>query len=69
MVLKENYLSLALDEVYDLIVSGTNWPANLEQPAERIEFLQSLIEYYKEDEEYERCSMLQEMINEMENQI
>jgi len=65
--MEENYLELALDEVYQLVASGVRWPESLQSSSHRKAFLRDMIEYYEEHEEYERCATLQEMINELED--
>jgi len=65
--MEDNYLELALDEVYQLVASGVRWPESLQSSSQRKVFLRDMIEYYEEHEEYERCATLQEMIDELED--
>jgi type II secretory pathway component PulF len=67
MVMEDNYLELALDEVYQLVASGVRWPESLQSSSQRKAFLRDMVEYYEEHEEYERCATLQEMIDELED--
>ena len=54
----DNYLDLTLKEVYDIITSDNDpWP-NRFQPKKKIHFIQQLMDYFQEREEYERCAEL-----------
>ena len=68
----DNYLDLTLLEAYDVITSDTDpWP-NTFQTKKKVKFIQQLMDYFQEREEYERCATLlkiqKEVINyELEN--
>ena len=54
----ENYLDLTLKEAYDVITSENDpWPNSFE-PKKKIKFIQQLMDYFQEREEYERCAKL-----------
>ena len=54
----ENYLDLTLKEAYDVITSENDpWPNSFE-PKKKIKFIQQLMDYFQEREEYERCAEL-----------
>ena len=54
----DNYLDLTLREVYDILTSENDpWP-NQFQPKKKIHFIQQLMDYFQEREEYERCAEL-----------
>ncbi len=54
----DNYLDLTLIEAYDVITSENDpWP-NSFQPKKKIHFIQQLMDYFQEREEYERCAKL-----------
>jgi|TARA_A100001391_G_scaffold203103_1_gene194547 hypothetical protein len=54
----DNYLDLTLREVYDIITSDNDpWP-NSFQPKKKVKFIQQLMDYFQEREEYERCAEL-----------
>ena len=54
----DNYLDLTLKEAYDIITSDNDpWP-NSFQPKKKIHFIQQLMDYFQEREEYERCAEL-----------
>jgi hypothetical protein len=54
----DNYLDLTLIEAYDVITSEHDpWP-NSFQPKKKIHFIQQLMDYFQEREEYERCAKL-----------
>ena len=54
----DNYLDLTLREVYD-VLTGSNdpWP-NRFQTEKKVKFIDQLIIYFQEREEYERCAKL-----------
>tara|TARA_R110001592_G_scaffold5254_3_gene28907 strand:- start:1481 stop:1777 length:297 start_codon:yes stop_codon:yes gene_type:complete len=54
----DNYLDLTLLEAYDVITSDTDpWP-NTFQAKKKVKFIQQLMDYFQEREEYERCAKL-----------
>ena len=54
----DNYLDLTLQEAYDVLTSDTDpWP-NEFQPKKKIKFIQQLMDYFQQREEYERCAKL-----------
>lgn len=54
----DNYLDLTLIEAYDVITSENDpWP-NSFQSKKKIHFIQQLMDYFQEREEYERCAKL-----------
>ena len=54
----DNYLDLTLKEAYDVITSENDpWP-NSFQPKKKVKFIQQLMDYFQEREEYERCAKL-----------
>ena len=66
----ENYLELAVEEVYTILNTGkTPWPKSMRSIHDRIEFLNSLIKHFETTEDYEKCSYLTGMKNELENHI
>jgi len=59
----ENYLELTLKEAYEVLTSNTDpWPNNF-QPDKKIKFIDQLISYFQEREEYERCAELLKIKN------
>ena len=65
-VLVENYLDLTIDEVYDVISKINVWPPTFDQK-KKIKFMNSMIKYFIEKEEYEKCAILQGIIDGLEN--
>jgi hypothetical protein len=65
-IMTDNYLDLTMDEVYDVISNVNVWPASFDKN-KKIQFMTSMIEYFIEKEEYEKCAFLQEYINGLEN--
>jgi hypothetical protein len=62
----ENYLDLTIEEVYDVITEINVWPATFDK-SKKIKFLNSMIKYFIEKEEYEKCQQLQNIIYELED--
>ncbi len=62
----ENYLDLTIDEVYDVISNINIWPPSFDQK-KKIKFMNSMIKYFIEKEEYEKCAILQGIIDGLEN--
>ena len=62
----ENYLDLTIEEVYDVISQVNVWPTSFDSKT-KIKFLNSMIEYFIEKEEYEKCAKLQRIIDGLEN--
>ena len=62
----DNYLDLTIEEVYDVITEINVWPPSFSEP-KKIKFLNSMIKYFIEKEEYEKCQQLQNIINELED--
>ncbi len=62
----ENYLDLTIEEVYDVISNINVWPPSFDQD-KKIKFINSMIKYFIDKEEYEKCAILQGIINGLEN--
>lgn len=62
----ENYLGLTIEEVYDVIIVQQAWPKTFTDVKKK-EFMESMIKYFLGDEEYEKCSKLQKLIDELED--
>tara|TARA_Y100001963_G_C6460615_1_gene299996 strand:- start:90 stop:299 length:210 start_codon:yes stop_codon:yes gene_type:complete len=62
----DNYLDLTIDEVYDVIMNVNLWPKDFDTNKKR-KFLNSMIKYFIEREEYEKCAKLQKYVDELEN--
>jgi|TARA_R100000951_G_C2640704_1_gene180846 hypothetical protein len=65
-LLVENYLDLTIDEVYDVISKINAWPPSFDK-GKKIKFMNSMIKYFIEKEEYEKCAILQGIVDELEN--
>jgi|TARA_R100001163_G_C4998776_1_gene148698 hypothetical protein len=65
----DNYLDLTLREVYD-VLTGSNdpWP-NRFQTEKKVKFIDQLIIYFQEREEYERCAKLLKIKNKVTNEL
>jgi hypothetical protein len=59
----ENYLELAMDEVYSILTDTPTipWPAAYSSTSTRIAYLANVITYFELREQYERCAKLQEI--------
>ena len=67
----DNYLDMTLKEAYYVLTSTDDpWP-NSFQPTKKLKFIDQLISYFQEREDYERCAVLLKIKNtvtdEMEN--
>ena len=66
LTLVENYLDLTIEEVYDVISQVNVWPTSVDDQ-KKIKFMNSMIRYFINKEEYEKCAFLQEYVNELED--
>jgi len=65
----DNYLELTLKEAYEVLTSNTDpWP-NSFQPDKKIKFIDQLILYFQEKEEYERCAELLKIKNTVTDEL
>lgn len=56
--MENKYFDITMDEVYDLLTHHKNpWP-NTFSKARKLQLLDNIIEYYTEQEEFERCIFL-----------
>ena len=62
----DNYLDLTIEEVYDVISKIDVWPPSFDKK-KKIKFMNSMIKYFIEKEEYEKCAVLQRNIDGLEN--
>ena len=65
-LLVDNYLDLTIEEVYDVISHINVWPPSFDSN-KKIKLMNRMINYFIEKEEYEKCAILQEYINGVEN--
>jgi hypothetical protein len=64
-----NYLELTLKEAYQVLTSNSDpWP-NSFQPTKKIKFIDQLIAYFQEREEYERCAELLKIKNTVTDEL
>ena len=65
----DNYLELTLNEAYKVLTSNMDpWP-NSFQPDKKIKFIDQLILYFQEKEEYERCAELLKIKNTVTDEL
>ena len=62
----ENYLDLAIDEVYDVITNINTWPSSFTSEM-KISFINGMIKHFEDREEYEKCAKLYTIIQRLEN--
>ena len=63
------YLDLTLIEAFDVITSSKDpWPHSFESHR-KIKFIDQLILYFQEREEYERCAELVKIKNKVTNEL
>ena len=70
-IILDNYLELTIEEVYDVITEpsdhGMNiWPSRFDNQM-KVKFVNDMIKYFIEKEEYEKCATLQKISDELEN--
>ena len=66
LLVSENYLDLTIEEVYDVISQVNVWPASFDTD-KKIKLMTRMINYFVEQEEYEKCQQLQNIIYELED--
>ncbi len=65
----DNYLDMTLREAYYVLTSTDDpWP-NSFQPTKKIKFIDQLISYFQEREDYERCAVLLKIKNTVTNEM
>ena len=62
----DNYLDLTIEEVYDVISKVNAWPRSFDK-VKKIKLMNSMIKYFEEREEYEKCAILQRLVEGLEN--
>jgi hypothetical protein len=62
----ENYLELAIEDVYDIITNVNVWPQGFTKEM-KISFLNGMIKHFEEREEYEKCAKLYAVVQRLEN--
>jgi|LakMenEpi03Aug12_release.lakeMendotaPanAssembly.Ray.scaffolds.fasta_scaffold694718_1 hypothetical protein len=56
--MENKYFDITMDEVYDLLTHHKNpWPKNFSK-VRKLQLLDNIIEYYQEQELFERCTIL-----------
>ena len=64
--MSENYLELTVEEVYSIIIGAGVWPEHFDKEKKKF-LLSSMMNYYAESEEFEKCTIIQRAIDELEN--
>ena len=65
----DNYLDMTLREAYYVLTSTDDpWP-NSFQPTKKIKFIDQLISFFQEREDYERCAVLLKIKNTVTNEM
>lgn len=56
--MENKYFDITMDEVYELLTHNKNpWPKNFSK-VRKLQLLDNIIEYYQEQEYFERCTIL-----------
>ena len=67
MVKGQNYLKLAMTDAYDVLIDNWNpWPLHFDKN-KKLKLLDSFIDYWQDEEEYEKCDNLLRIKKEIEN--
>ena len=67
MVKGQNYLKPAMADAYDVLIDNWNpWPLHFGKD-KKLKLLDSFIDYWQVEEEYEKCDNLLKIKNEIEN--
>jgi hypothetical protein len=64
--MSENYLELTVEEVYSIIIGAGCWPERFDKEKKKF-LLSNMMNYYAELEEFEKCTIIQRAIDELEN--
>ena len=64
--MSENYLELTVEEVYSIIIGAGVWPEHFDKEKKKF-LLSNMMNYYAELEEFEKCTIIQRAIDELEN--
>lgn len=64
--MSENYLELTVEEVYSIIIGAGCWPDHFDKEKKKF-LLSNMLIYYTVSEEFEKCTIIQRAINELEN--
>jgi hypothetical protein len=64
--MSENYLELTVEEVYSIIIGAGCWPEQFDKEKKKF-LLSNMMNYYAELEEFEKCTIIQRAIDELEN--
>lgn len=64
--MNENYLELTVEEVYSIIIGAGVWPEHFDIEKKKF-LLSNMMNYYAELEEFEKCTIIQRAIDELEN--
>jgi len=65
----DNYLDMTLNEAYQVLTSNNDpWPHTF-RSYKKIKFIDQLIQYFQDREEYERCAELLKIKNKVTNEL
>ena len=64
--MSENYLELTVEEVYSIIIGAGCWPDHFDKEKKKF-LLSNMLIYYTVSEEFEKCTIIQKAIDELEN--
>jgi hypothetical protein len=64
--MSDNYLELTVEEVYSIIIGAGVWPEYFDKEKKKF-LLSKLLDYYAGRDEFEKCTLIQKAIDELEN--
>ena len=62
----ENYLELAIEDVYDIVTNVNVWPRGFTKEM-KTSFLNGMIKHFEVREEYEKCAKLYAIVQRLES--
>jgi len=64
--MSDNYLELTVEEVYSIIIGAGVWPDYFDKEKKKF-LLSQMLDYYANRDEFEKCTLIQKAIDELEN--
>jgi len=64
--MSDNYLELVVEEVYSIVIGAGVWPDIFDKEKKKF-LLACVLDYYADHDEFEKCTLIQKTIDELEN--
>jgi hypothetical protein len=64
--MSDNYLELVVEEVYSIVIGAGVWPDIFDKEKKKF-LLTCVLDYYADHDEFEKCTLIQKTIDELEN--